>query len=46
MFRKYHHSGAIPLLHTVSPVVAENLSEMLQILIDKGYSFRLITDIE
>ena len=45
LFKNYHHNGAIALLHAVSSSVTENLDEMLQILEEEGYEFRLISDI-
>jgi peptidoglycan-N-acetylmuramic acid deacetylase len=45
LFKKQNHKGAIVLLHAVSPMVANNLDEMLTQLEDKGYEFRLVTDI-
>ena len=44
LFKTYSHKGAIVLLHGVSPAVANNLDAMLTQLEDKGYEFRLVTD--
>ena len=45
LFKNQHHNGAIVLLHGVSPTVAKNLDKMLIQLEDKGYEFKLVTDI-
>ncbi len=44
LFKKQYHNGAIILLHAVSPAVANNLDTMLKQLEDKGYEFRLVSD--
>lgn len=46
MARDQHHKGAIPLLHAVSPTVADTLDEMLTVWENEGYRFGLLTEIE
>lgn len=46
LFKNQHHNGAIILLHAVSPSVANNLDKMLTQLEDKGYKFKLTTNIQ
>lgn len=38
-FKKYHHNGAIPLIHNVSQSNAEALDEVLAYLTGEGYRF-------
>lgn len=44
LFKNQYHNGAIILLHGVSPTVADNLDQMISVLEDKGYEFKLIND--
>lgn len=44
LFKNQYHNGAIVLLHGVSPVVADNLDQMLTQLEDEGYEFKLVSD--
>lgn len=45
LFKNQHHKGAIILLHAVSPTVSKNLDKMVIQLKDKGYEFRLVSDL-
>lgn len=45
-FRKYHHPGAIVLMHNVSSANAAALPEVMKLLKEEGYIFRSLYDLE
>ncbi len=45
-FTKYHHNGAIPLIHTVSESNAQAMDDVLTVLENAGYRFGTLAELQ
>lgn len=45
-FKDYHHNGCIALIHNTSESNAQALEEVLQLLLDEGYRFGSLEELE
>ena len=45
-FKDYHHNGCIALIHNTSESNAQALDEVLQLLLDEGYRFGSLEELE
>ena len=45
-FTKYHHNGAIPLIHTVSESNAQAMDDVLTVLENAGYRFGTLAELK